>query len=51
MTKQKLSWSKKYQTYGIYRAWRLDPKTQQKIWAKTYGYRAWFIPIDELENE
>lgn len=47
----KLTWSEKYQTWGIFRPWRRDPKTQEKIWAKRYGYRAWFIPVEELESE
>lgn len=47
----KLYYSEKHGCYGVFRPWRINPKTQQKMWAKTYGYKAWFIPVDELENE
>lgn len=51
MAEQKLVWSEKHQSMGIFRAWRKDPRTQQILWAKTYGYKAWFIPVAELEQE
>lgn len=51
MENQKLKWSEYYQSYGIFRAWRKHPKTQQVLWAKNYGKKAWFIPIDELDKE
>jgi hypothetical protein len=35
----------------IFRAWRINPKTGEKEWAKTYGFRAWPIPIDEHGKE
>jgi len=47
----KLVYSEKFGCYGVFRAWRIDPRTQQKIYAKTYGKRAWFIPVNELEPE
>lgn len=47
----KLYYSEKYGCYGVFRPWRTNPKTQQKMWAKNYGLRAWFIPVDDLENE
>jgi hypothetical protein len=44
-------WSEKYQAWGIFRAWRRHPKTQQKLWARNYGRKAWFIPLSELAFE
>ena len=48
---QKLKWSEYHQSYGIFRAWRRHPKTQQVLWARNYGKKAWFIPLAELEAE
>lgn len=48
---QKLIWSEYHQSYGIFRAWRKHPKSQQVLWARTYGKKAWFIPLTELESE
>lgn len=36
---------------GIFRPWRKHPKTGQILWAKHYGKKAWFIPLEELEQE
>lgn len=47
----KLKWSEYHQCYGIFRAWRKHPKTQQILWARNYGKKAWFIPVSELELE
>jgi|GEM_PF-1819338 len=47
----KLIWSEHYQCYGIFRAWRKHPKTQQILWAKNYKKKAWFIPLSELQAE
>ncbi|GEC92458.1 hypothetical protein [Brevibacillus brevis] len=46
-----LKWSEYHQSYGIFRAWRKHPKSQQILWARAYGKKAWFIPIEELEKE
>lgn len=51
MENLKLKWSEKYQCYGVFRPYRKDPRTQQILWAKNYGLRAWFIPVDELEDK
>lgn len=51
MSNQKLVWSERYQCFGVFRAWRRHPKTQQIMWARTYGKKAWFIPVDELDQE
>lgn len=47
----KLVYNEKIGCYEVFRAWRIDPRTQQKIYAKTNGKRAWFIPVDELESD
>lgn len=47
---EKYAFSKKYNCYGVYRVWKTDPKTKQKIWAKTYGKKAFFIPVSEVEK-
>ncbi|MBU8757316.1 hypothetical protein KM927_28000 [Priestia megaterium] len=44
-------WSEKHQCYGIFRAWRKHPKSGYVLWARNYGRKAWFIPINELEKE
>jgi hypothetical protein len=31
----------------VFRAWRTDPNTGQKLWAKTYGKRAWLILVSD----
>jgi hypothetical protein len=31
----------------IFRPWRRDPRTGEKIWAKDYGLKAWPIPVDD----
>ncbi len=33
----------------IFRAWRIDPVTGERIWAKHYGLRAWPIWVDDDE--
>jgi hypothetical protein len=45
----KLVWNERAGCYGIWRAWRKHPKSQQILWARNYGKKAWFIPVDELE--
>jgi hypothetical protein len=34
--------------YYIFRAWKLDPKTGEKMWAKDHGLKAWkiWVPFD-----
>ncbi|WP_433921655.1 hypothetical protein [Paenibacillus taichungensis] len=44
----RIIYSEKYQCHGIFRAWRRHPKTNQILWAKNYGKKAWFIPLDEI---
>ncbi len=34
-------------TRFVYRPWRRCPRTGQKLWAKTYGFKAWRIPVDD----
>lgn len=51
MENRKLVWSEYHQSYGIFRAWRKHPKSQQILWAKNYKKKAWFIPVEELEAE
>lgn len=34
----------------IYRPWRINPRTGEKIWAKAYGKRAWPIPVDDSDE-
>lgn len=46
-----IKWSEYHQAFGIFRPWRRHPKTQQILWAKNYGKKAWFIPLAELEAE
>lgn len=46
----KLVWNERTGSYGIWRTWRKHPKSQKIMWARNYGKRAWFIPVDELEN-
>lgn len=48
---QKLKWSERHQAWGIFRPWRKHHKTQQILWARNYGFKAWFIPLCELEQE
>jgi len=31
----------------IFRAWYINPKSGEKIWAKDYGLRAWRIVVDD----
>lgn len=31
--------------FYIFRAWYIHKQTGEKIWAKTYGFRAWRIPV------
>lgn len=31
----------------IFRPWRRDPKTGEKLWAKDYGLKAWPIPVND----
>jgi len=33
----------------IFRAWRRDPITKEKLWARDYGKKAWpiWIPIED----
>lgn len=46
--------SKPHRTRGnrdgfyIWRAWKLDPKTGEKMWAKDHGLKAWriWVPYD-----
>lgn len=35
----------------IYRPYRKDPSTGKLIWAKNYGYKAWRIPISDLDRK
>lgn len=51
MGNTKLKWSEYHQSFGIFRPWRKHPKSQQILWAKNYGRKAWFIPLAELESE
>lgn len=30
----------------IFRPWRIDPKSGEKLWARDYGLKAWPIPVD-----
>jgi len=30
----------------IFRAWRIDPVTGERLYAKQYGYKAWPIVVD-----
>jgi hypothetical protein len=48
--KQKLVWNEKKQCWGIFRTWRRHPKTNEIMYAKDYGKKAWFIPLSELDN-
>lgn len=34
--------------YYIYRAWKIDPRTGEKMWAKDHGLKAWkiWVPYD-----
>lgn len=48
--KSKVVWNDRLCCFGIWRAWRKHPETQQVLWAKNYGKRAWFIPLEELEK-
>lgn len=36
------------QGFNIYRAWKLDPRTGEKMWAKDHGLKAWkiWVPYD-----
>lgn len=34
----------------VFRPWRIDPKTGQKLWAKNYGFKAWPIPVSEITD-
>lgn len=45
----KVVWNERAGCFGIWRAWRKHPKSQQILWARNYGKKAWFIPVDELE--
>jgi hypothetical protein len=31
----------------IFRAWRVDPVTGERLWAKNFGLRAWPIWVDD----
>lgn len=31
----------------IFRPWKINPKTGEKMWAKHYGLKAWPIPISD----
>ena len=31
----------------VFRPWRTDPKTGQRVYARTYGFKAWPIMIPE----
>jgi len=31
----------------IFRPWRICPHTGKKIYASTYGFKAWRIPVDD----
>jgi hypothetical protein len=31
----------------IFRPWRVDPRTGKKIYASTYGLKAWPISVDD----
>lgn len=35
----------------VFRPWRRDPRTGAKIWAKTYGLKAWRIPVSEGDDK
>jgi hypothetical protein len=31
----------------IFRPWRIDPVTGERLWARSYGYKAWPILVDD----
>ena len=31
----------------IFRPWKIDPKTGDKMWARAYGFKAWPILVPE----
>jgi len=31
----------------IFRAWRIDPVTGERLYAKSYGYKAWPLVVDD----
>lgn len=33
--------------YWIFRAWRRDPRTGEKLWARDYGKKAWKIWVED----
>lgn len=35
----------------IFRPWRVDPKTGDKLWARDYGLKAWPIPIGSSDRD
>ncbi|MDD4592032.1 MAG: hypothetical protein PHG06_16660 [Parabacteroides sp.] len=34
----------------IFRAWRIDPKTGEKLWAKDFGFKAWPILVNSKKE-
>lgn len=35
----------------IFRPWRIDPKTGDKLWARDYGLKAWPIPVGPSDRD
>ncbi len=43
--------NKKHKSNVIFRTWLKDPRTGKILYARSYGLRAWPIPVDDLKDD